>query len=195
MDVKYDWPITYSVLQGIKREYYVAHVPHCASKAIERHQIINYHDPKDIIALPHRIAPIGDPIKRFKTSFNFFHNLIYLLGEQGYPIECACDNYNDFVDYTFENYDRHWAPQSSLFDDIAEEGRPTHFIRLDQIGPIMTYLRGKPLAWVNMSGDTGIDKHPCGHSDYRINDLREKFEADYELLDRALGIDAVKEIF
>lgn len=109
------------------------------------------------------IAFIRDPIDRLISGFRFFKDINWHL---------KTDTYEEYVDRVFKENNEHWDSQFS----ILNRGIPAQKIfPFEQMNDIWEYFSLPKLEVIGKSIDYPVNKL------YRIDELKQKYSADYEL--------------
>lgn len=129
----------------------------------------------------HRFAFIRHPMERLKSCFAFFYEgLILKTNPHGiFQHESLCEvtpeivvDWPTFVDYTLENNNPHWDPQTSFSDQVTE------WIAFDHMtcNTRLNESHKDDLDWEVMES----------HFDYRIPDQIEKYDPDWQVYTDAI---------
>ena len=151
----------------LERNLGMSYIQKCGSFSIKNSMPYHarYGNVEALEKLTTRVAWIRHPIQRIRSAFFFLRNM-----DNSVP-----RNYENFIDFTFLNteWDDHWNMQS---DVLTHESKfvPTVVHRFEDINVIWPQYYSFPLDHIHKS-------EPALVTDYRMNELLKKYNADISL--------------
>ena len=148
----------------------IASIPKCGQHTLKEYSIgmiplsecINYRV---------RVAFIRDPVDRLLSCYHFFHSRSYDLDMS------KIGRWEDFIDWALHSNDEHVLPQSEFINNTFNKFAP-----MASMSALLNFFTGKKIIIGNAS-----KRHTTVDETYRDNDIKKRYNADYELLRIARG--------
>lgn len=160
------------------RDHAVALVPKCGNTSFSALVGGGRLSLEDALNIEQRIMFIREPMDRFTSGYSFFYAMNELdASRENVPMGVTHQGYEHYVDYALSTPNPHWMPQMELTGSIATHIHPFSCDSLRKWWPV--YWPGRQPDWLNA----------CTHlptSDYRLDDLRRYYSADFDAYERAV---------
>ena len=144
--------------------------PKCACMALQDMFGRPRRTDEEVAHIPRRVLFMRDPMERFYSAYCYFCMVRDKGGEYKPLGKGKPDNYEDFVDRTFEIRDRHWDPQ------VANCLAYTEVMGWRELPAFVQKVSGRPMVHTNSS-----PKYPYD-SCYRRDELTARYAADYDMI-------------
>jgi len=163
----------------IKNNIAISCLPKNASSSIRQFARDQTYPNKEVLHIPVRVGFIREPLNKLISVFSFFKYQNEEANHGGHiiPID-ATRTWESCIDYVLDHDDPHWNPQVKA---LTYNGQyvPTVTHRLEDINKVWgNYYKGL-IPWVNATAHYDVDET------YRINDIHDKYAADF---DKWLGL-------
>lgn len=148
----------------------VASIPKCGQHSlVEMSKCIIQRE--DLYNYDYRIAFTRDPLDRLRSAYHFYMQRHITM--DGIHVT----NWPDFIDWALVSNDEHVTPQSEFIRDDYNI-----LVKLEAMTDFMRFIRFKNTPKLN-TATRDIDVNET----YRVECIKHKYSADYDLHERALG--------